>query len=52
MDEIRAAGQQVSDAIGTGREPGMPLDILARRVREAPLAGRPQASRCLNRLDW
>lgn len=38
MDGIRAAGQQVSDAIETGREPGMPLDILAQRVREAPLA--------------
>jgi hypothetical protein len=28
----------VSDAIETGKQPGMPLDILANAVRKAPLA--------------
>jgi hypothetical protein len=34
---IRSASRRVSDAIEAGREPDMPLDILARLVREAPL---------------
>jgi hypothetical protein len=38
VDGIRSASQHVTDAIETGRKPGMPLDILAARVREAPLA--------------
>jgi hypothetical protein len=37
-DGIQVASAIVSDAIETGRQPGMPLDILARAVREAPLA--------------
>jgi hypothetical protein len=38
LDGIQSASAQVSDAIQTSRQPGMPLDILARAVREAPLA--------------
>ena len=37
-DGIQVASSSVSDAIETGRRPGMPLDILAKAVREAPLA--------------
>ena len=36
-DTLRAASQHVSDAIDSGREPGVPLDTMARFVREAPL---------------
>jgi hypothetical protein len=36
-ETIKAASQSVNQAIKTGREPGMPLDILSRIVREAPL---------------
>jgi hypothetical protein len=36
-ETIKAAGRGVNRAIETGREPGMPLDILSRMVREAPL---------------
>jgi plasmid stabilization system protein ParE len=36
-DALRAASQRVSDAIDSGREPSMPLDTMARLVREAPL---------------
>jgi hypothetical protein len=36
-ETLRAASQRVSEAIDTGREPGMPLDTIARLVREAPL---------------
>jgi hypothetical protein len=36
-ETIQSASHRVSDAIEAGREPGMPLDILARLVREAPL---------------
>jgi hypothetical protein len=38
VDGIKSASQRVSDTIETGLEPGMPLDILATHVREAPLA--------------
>ena len=34
---LRNASQRVSDAIDSGREPGMPLDTIARLAREAPL---------------
>jgi len=34
---IRSASHRVSDAIKAGREPDMPLDILTKLVREAPL---------------
>jgi hypothetical protein len=37
-DGIKTATGAVSDAIETGRQPGMPLDIVAKAVREAPLA--------------
>jgi hypothetical protein len=37
-DGIQSASQRISDAIETGQQPGMPLDILAARVRGAPLA--------------
>jgi hypothetical protein len=36
-ETIKAASQGVNRAIETGREPGMPLDILSKMVREAPL---------------
>jgi hypothetical protein len=36
-ETIKAASQSVNRAIETGREPGMPLDILSKMVREAPL---------------
>jgi hypothetical protein len=35
---VQSASQGISDAIDRGRQPGMPLDKLAARVREAPLA--------------
>jgi hypothetical protein len=38
VDGIQTATDAVSDAIETGRQPGMPLDVLAKAVREAPLA--------------
>jgi hypothetical protein len=38
LDGIQSTSAQVSEAIQTSRQPGMPLDILARAVREAPLA--------------
>jgi hypothetical protein len=38
VDGIQVASSVVSDAIETGRQPGMPLDIVAKAVREAPLA--------------
>ena len=34
---LRNASQRVSDAIDSGREPAMPIDTIARLVREAPL---------------
>jgi hypothetical protein len=37
-DGIKTATGAVSDAIDAGREPGMPLDVIAKAVREAPLA--------------
>ena len=38
VDGIQSATGAVSDAIETSRQPGMPLDVLAKAVREAPLA--------------
>jgi hypothetical protein len=38
IDGIKAASTTVRDALDTARQPGMPLDLLARAVREAPLA--------------
>jgi len=37
-ETIQTANHHVDDAIETGRQPGMPLHIIAKRVREAPLA--------------
>jgi hypothetical protein len=37
-ETLRSASRRVSDAIETSRRPGMPLDIVTRMVREAPLA--------------
>jgi hypothetical protein len=34
---IQSANRRISDAIETERQPGMPLDNLARLVRQAPL---------------
>jgi hypothetical protein len=36
-EAIKAASQSVNQAIETGRQPGMPLDILSKMIREAPL---------------
>jgi hypothetical protein len=36
-ETIQSASRRVSDVIETGRQPGMPLDTLARLVRQAPL---------------
>jgi hypothetical protein len=36
-ETVKTASQSVHDAIETGRQPGMPLDVLSRLVREAPL---------------
>jgi hypothetical protein len=36
-DTLRATSQRVTEAIDNGREPGTPLDTIARLVREAPL---------------
>ena len=38
VDGIHTASSAVSDVIETGRRPGMPLDMVAKAVREAPLA--------------
>ena len=38
VDGIKVAGSTVGDAIETGLEPGMPLDIVVEAVRQAPLA--------------
>jgi hypothetical protein len=38
IDGIQSASQHVSEAIETSRQPGMPLDTLAKAVRQAPLA--------------
>jgi hypothetical protein len=35
---IKTATGAVSDAIEAGREPGIPLEVLVRAVRQAPLA--------------
>lgn len=34
---VKGAASRLSDAIETGRKPGMPLSILSNIVREAPL---------------
>lgn len=36
-DAVKGAVNRVSDAIESGRKPGMPLSILANIAREAPL---------------
>lgn len=36
-DAVKGAANRVSDAIESGRKPGMPLSILANVAREAPL---------------
>jgi hypothetical protein len=38
VDSIQVASSAVGDAFERGRQPGMPLDILAKAVRDAPLA--------------
>lgn len=53
-DAVKGAASRVSDAIETGRKPGMPLSILSNIAREAPLGsllvafllGVAVASRC------
>ena len=36
-DAVKGAANRVSDAIKSGRKPGMPLSILSNIAREAPL---------------
>jgi hypothetical protein len=36
-EAVKGAAHRVSDAIETGRKPGMPLSILSNIAREAPL---------------
>jgi hypothetical protein len=36
-DAVKGAASRVSNAIETGRKPGMPLSILSNIAREAPL---------------
>ena len=36
-DTLASASRRVSEATGSGRAPGTPLDTIARLVREAPL---------------
>ena len=36
-DAVKGAAHRVTDAIESGRKPGMPLSILANIAREAPL---------------
>jgi hypothetical protein len=36
-DAVKGAANRVSEAIETGRKPGMPLSILSNIAREAPL---------------
>jgi hypothetical protein len=38
VDGIKVASGTVSDAIETGLEPGMPLNIIVKAVRQSPLA--------------
>jgi hypothetical protein len=38
VDGIQSTAERVSEAVETARQPGMPLDRLATRVRETPLA--------------
>ena len=36
-DAVKGAASRVSDAIESGRKPGMPLSVLSNIAREAPL---------------
>jgi hypothetical protein len=36
-EAVKGAVKGVGDAIETGRKPGMPLDVLSKLAREAPL---------------
>lgn len=38
VDGIQITAKRVGDAVETARQPGMPLDQLAARVRDTPLA--------------
>jgi hypothetical protein len=38
IDGIQSTAEHVGDAVKVARRPGMPLDQLADRVRETPLA--------------
>jgi hypothetical protein len=45
-EAVKTASRSVNDAIETGRRPGMPLDVLSRLVREAPLQSLAVAFLC------
>jgi hypothetical protein len=36
-DAVKGTAQRISDAVDTGRKPGMPLSVLTNIAREAPL---------------
>ena len=38
IDGVRHTAQQMGEAVTEARKPGMPLDVLADAVRQAPLA--------------
>jgi hypothetical protein len=37
-DTIQAASRQIGGAVEAGRQPGMPLDLLGKLTREAPIS--------------
>jgi hypothetical protein len=39
IDGVQTTAQRLSEAVVTAKKPGMPLDVLAASVRQAPLAG-------------
>jgi hypothetical protein len=38
IDSVQTTAQRISEAVTTAKKPGMPLDVLAASVRQAPLA--------------
>jgi hypothetical protein len=36
-DAVKGTAQRISDAVDSGRKPGMPLSVLSNIAREAPL---------------
>jgi hypothetical protein len=38
IDSVQTTARRISEAVTTAKKPGMPLDVLAASVRQAPLA--------------